>query len=116
MTHGYFTTKAQAAFARAGGDPSCTADLATWAETAHANQDTRSGVLVSESGVIAAHTRTVVTPPEGPVAHYISHDDARRYDLMHTEVGMATPQIARTIGEPVVHIRYWQVCTGPSEM
>ena len=106
----YFTAKARAVFAEAGGNPDNSGKLAQWAQAAREIGDMNRGVIVAEDGTIIAETKHL---GGWAAAHYVTelHGD---WDLgHHNEVGMAMSALRKHVG-PTIHVRYWKVCTGSS--
>jgi hypothetical protein len=110
-THPYFTRKARAAFAAAGGDPGKAESLARWAQDAKASGIIRQGVIIGESGTIYARTRDNAQR----VGTYVVGDDARALGLSATELGLALVAIRRRTGEAVIHIKASEVTSGASK-
>src|SRR5690625_4427720 len=102
--HGYFTDKARATLAEAGGDPDLTADLAAWAEKAHDRDDVH-GVIVALDGTIVAETVHIDHV-------YVRNSDAQRLGLTYRELGMALGEIKRVIGRDVIHLKRWELTRG----
>lgn len=112
MTHPYFVEQARARMHRAGGDPGHSAALAEWAEAAHAENDSRRGVVVAEDGELIAETIRVVDERTGASATYVVTEDAERWQLRPTEVGLALGALRRATGKRLIHVRMSEVCTG----
>lgn len=111
--HPYFVAKAHAAFKRAGGDPNLSGPLAEWAEEAHEIGDTTRGVLVAQDGRIVAHT---IHRGTDPGVTYVLRDEASPWpEQMDMELGLATSRFRRALGQGVIHVRFYEVCTGPGD-
>ena len=110
MTHPYFIAKARDVFSRAGGDPDKAAALAGWAEEAKRIGDPKRGVIVAEDGELVAATRYVADVGIG--ASYVVKEDADRLGLFGNEVGLATAQLHRILGQRVIHVTMAEVTRG----
>lgn len=108
----YFDAKAREAFAQAGGDPTVTAALSAWAETARDRDDVH-GVIVAEDGSIIAET-VRRGRRSGVQAVYVSDPDGK-LGLFGDEVGIALGQIRRKIGQRVIHLTRTQLTKGAGE-
>lgn len=110
----YFTSKARDVFARAEGDPDQADRLAVWAQDAKQQGDMRRGVIVAEDGELIAGTRMYTgAGGGGPIVWYVDAEDAHRYGLTATEVGLATSALHRILGRRVIHVAAREICTGP---
>ena len=109
-THPYFVVKAREVFSRAGGDPDRAGELAVWAEEAKRIGDPKRGVIVAEDGTLVADTRYVADVGIG--ASYVVKEDADRLGLFGNEVGLATAQIGRKLGQRVIHVTMAEVTRG----
>lgn len=110
MTESYFVAKAREVFSRAGGDPAKAGALAEWAEEAKKIGDPKRGVIVAEDGSLVAATRYVADIGIG--ASYVVKEDADRLGLFGNEVGLATAQIGRKLGQRVIHVTMAEVTRG----
>lgn len=114
MTHPYFTAKARAWMARAGGRPQDATDLARWAQIAREAGLTDHGVVIGKDGTLLAETRLL----RGMVsARYVDADDMARLGLVgqSNELGLAMRAIRLQYNQPVAHAAYWEVCTGAGQ-
>ena len=113
-THPYYTAKAAAVLAEAGGpadiDP---APLAAWAEAAHAagGDDSRGGVILDTTGRLLAQTRQCGRPGER-VAYVTDALDPVAADVVNDVYDMAREGLRRLVGADVLHVRYSEVATG----
>lgn len=108
MTHPYFTARARAWMARAGGRPQDSSALARWAQTARlADLDDR-GVIIGRDGTLLAETR------RRRGHYYVAPGDMARLGLTtgSTELGAALGAVRRAVGQAVAHVTYWEVCCG----
>ena len=99
------TSRARAAFQRAGGDPEHADELAAWAASLTEKTAGR-GVLITQGGRIVAHTQTA--SGQGPQPRYITEDDRQRLGLDVSEVGIVSARLHREYG-PTIHVADWQV-------
>lgn len=111
--HPFFTKKARAAFAAAGGDPDRCGDLARWAQDAKTRGVVHEGVIIGQSGTIYAGTLWDIDAPMG-VTH-VRADDAKALGLTATELSLALAGIERRVGEPVIHIPASDVTSGAAQ-
>ena len=115
MSSTYFEAQARDVFMAAGGDPANSRPLATWAEDARANRDWRRlGVVVAQDGRLIAETIRL-NVLAGVSVVYVTDvlvgvpDPA---DIDGTILDLACGAIRQQIGQPVIHVPAWQVCTG----
>jgi hypothetical protein len=113
MTHPYFVDKAKALFTARSGDPDNAGALAAWAERVRPSNDSRLGVLVALDGTLIAETRHIPSAPSTPGAAYVRVALGDVYgELVDREVGLATGQASTITGQPVIHVKFSEVCTG----
>jgi hypothetical protein len=103
--------EAVATFQRHGLDPERVGALALWAEQAHeltVTDDTvrRSGVLLSEDGLILARTATRGLSSRRVVTETEYDNDA---DLVGEPAGVALAELARRADLRVIHVTYHDV-------
>ncbi|MEA5054164.1 MAG: hypothetical protein VB093_12080 [Propionicimonas sp.] len=115
MSHDYYLAQAEDAFAAAGGDVDNAGQLAAWAEAARSRPDMmRLGVIVAADGQLIAETiRLHVTVAISAV--YVNRllvDLPDPSDVRGTILDLAVGSIRRQLGQPVIHVPAWQVCTG----
>ena len=115
MSSEYFEAQARDVFMAAGGDPANSRPLATWAEDARANRDWRRlGVVVAQDGRLIAETIRL-NVLVGVTVVYVTDvlvDLPDPGDVDGTILDLACGVIRNQIGQPVIHVPAWQVCTG----
>lgn len=115
MNSAYFAAMAADVFAQAGGDPANSRPLAAWAEDARTNRDWRPlGVVVALDGRLIAET-VRLRLLAGLTAVYVAEvlvdlPDAAEVD--GTILDLACGVLRHQIGQPVIHVPAWQVCSG----
>jgi len=100
---------------RAGGDPGNAGPLAAWAEDARLHRDwQRLGVIVAYDGTLIAETIRLnvlvgvsVVYVTDALVELPDPDDAEG-----TILDLACGAIRQQIGQPIIHVPAWQVCTG----
>lgn len=109
----YFTAKARAAFAKAGGDPDVTNKLAAHAQDMHERDATREGVIVGQDGTLYAITTRGESGTDRPVHAYVVRNlDPAAVDAVGQEVGLGASTIRRHAGQQVIHLTYTDLCVG----
>ena len=115
MSSEYFAAQAADVFMAAGGDPANSKPLAAWAEDARANRDWRRlGVIVAQDGRLIAETIRL-NVLAGVSVTYVTDvlvDLPDPGDVDGTILDLACGAIRQQIGQPVIHVPAWQVCTG----
>ena len=117
MSSEYFAAQAADVFMAAGGDPANSKPLAAWAEDARANRDWRRlGVVVAQDGRLIAETIRL-NVLVGVTVVYVTDvliDLPDPGDVDGTILDLACGAIRQQIGQPVIHVPAWQVCSGRS--
>lgn len=111
--HPYFTAKAEDVIAGAGGDPAVAGPLARWAQEARRQPPVPgSGVIVGLDGTLLAD---YVTVKEGLLSvQRITSESQARWGCGFTVLDLASTEIARKAGQPVICVRARDVTTGAS--
>ena len=110
--------RARAFFERAGGDPKDAGPLAAWAIAAKELGEGKCGVLVAQDGSLIAETVwTREDRPDGSESYWISELLVDLGKEGAKEVGKqrvrdALPALRRRTGQPIVEVRYADVCQG----
>ncbi|MEA5053324.1 MAG: hypothetical protein VB093_07775 [Propionicimonas sp.] len=115
MASEYFEAQAADVMATAGGDPANAGQLAAWAEDARLRRDwQRLGVIVAYDGTLVAETIRLnvlvgvsVVYVTDALVELPDPDDAEG-----TLLDLACGAIRQQIGQPIIHVPAWQVCTG----
>lgn len=115
MSHKYFRAQADDMFAQAGGDPANAGPLAAWAETTRLHRDwQRLGVIVAYDGTLVAETIRLNVLPGVSVTYVVELlvELPNPSDVDGTILDLACGVIRNQVGQPVIHVPAWQVCTG----
>ena len=117
MASEYFEAQAADVMATAGGDPANAGQLAAWAEDARLRRDwQRLGVIVAYDGTLVAETIRL-NVLVGVTVVYVTDvliDLPDPADIDGTILDLACGAIRQQIGQPVIHVPAWQVCSGRS--
>lgn len=108
----YSSTKAALVWRRAGGstDADLTA-LAAWARAAHAADKRNVGIVVDETGQIAAQTVCIQAGGRELKVWYV--DQCAEVPEVNNEVlDLAMTRIEHVRGRRVVHFGFWELCQG----
>ena len=117
MASEYFEAQATDVMATAGGDPANAGQLAAWAEDARLHRDwQRLGVIVAYDGTLVAETIRL-NVLAGVSVTYVTDvlvDLPDPGDVDGTILDLACGAIRQQIGQPIIHVPAWQVCSGRS--
>lgn len=112
--HPYFEDRARHTLTSVHADPERWRDIAAWAQANRASGDPhRAGIIITSDGRIVAETSHTPGTADTCGGTYVrTVHDTHLTGLIGREVGLAKASISRTIGEPVIELRAWQLTTG----
>ena len=114
MTNPQLLKKAEKALAKVSASTDNAGLLADWAEEASRRDTLPAGVIITRDGTIIAETWRDPGTNWAPGATYVDKGTLPEGITLRggNEIGSALSQIRAHLGEPVVHMSYWEVGTG----
>lgn len=106
----YYRAKAAHHLASVGAPDADPTPLAEWAADVDREGRMRRSAIIDQTGAVIAECVRI----GGGMRVSADDEDAERYRLQRTEVGLAIAQLRRMLDRPLICVRHWEVASGSS--